>query len=79
MSPDLPPEPDYIAFDGEKVIGRVYQHEHGTMKGRWLWTMTDHGRGYPPPFAIHGEVQIGVRLAGWCSTLTAAGAFTRRS
>jgi hypothetical protein len=56
VNPILSPEPDFIAYDGEKVIGRVYEHMHGSQKGRWLWTMTDHGPGYPPPFAIHGEV-----------------------
>ena len=32
--------PDFTAFDGELIVGRVYQAEHGPDKGLWLWTMS---------------------------------------
>ena len=38
--PDEPPQPDFAALDGEKVVGRVYQYAHGPQKGLWFWTMT---------------------------------------
>jgi hypothetical protein len=28
------PPTDYVAFDGEEIIGRVYQIEHGKDEGR---------------------------------------------
>ena len=37
---DAQPKPDFTAFDGGKVIGRVCQIEDGPVRGLWLWTMT---------------------------------------
>ena len=38
--PNEPPQPDFTAYDGDKIIGRVYQYPHGPQQGLWLWTMT---------------------------------------
>ena len=35
-----PRGPDFTAFDGELLVGRVYQHEDGPEKGLWFWTMS---------------------------------------
>ena len=35
-----PRGPDFTAFDGELIVGRVYQAEHGPDKGLWLWSMS---------------------------------------
>jgi hypothetical protein len=40
VSPDVAPGPDFTAFDGQEVIGRVRQVEEGPERGLWLWTMT---------------------------------------
>ena len=40
ISPDVAPGPDFTAFDGQEVIGRVRQVEEGPERGLWLWTMT---------------------------------------
>jgi len=38
---ELPPSnTDFIAFDGDPSIGRVYEFKAGPEKGTWLWTMT---------------------------------------
>ena len=34
------PDTDFIAFDGEEIIGRVYRISHGTEEGLWFWMMT---------------------------------------
>jgi hypothetical protein len=34
------PPTDFVAFDGEEIIGRVYQIRHGIQEGLWFWTMT---------------------------------------
>jgi hypothetical protein len=34
------PPTDYVAFDGEEIIGRVYRIKHGPDEGRWRWSMT---------------------------------------
>jgi hypothetical protein len=36
---DFPPD-DFVAFDGDETIGRVYRIRHGTEEGLWFWTMT---------------------------------------
>jgi|tagenome__1003787_1003787.scaffolds.fasta_scaffold20764338_2 hypothetical protein len=39
--PDLPPSDlDWVAFDGDQIIGRVMQYQHGKEQGRWLWSKT---------------------------------------
>jgi hypothetical protein len=39
--PDLPPSDlDWVAFDGDEIVGRVMQYQHGKEQGRWLWSMT---------------------------------------
>ena len=35
-----PRGPDFTAFDGELLVGRVFQHEDGPQKGLWFWTMS---------------------------------------
>jgi hypothetical protein len=34
------PPTDFVAFDGEEIIGRVYRIRHGTEQGLWFWSMT---------------------------------------
>jgi hypothetical protein len=34
------PPTDYVAYDGEEIIGRVYRIEHGKDEGLWFWSMT---------------------------------------
>ena len=43
--------PDFTAFDGELIVGRVFQHEAGPEKGLWFWTMPieRHGPPFPGP------------------------------
>src|SRR5215203_4121342 len=51
---------DFTAFDGELIVGRVYQAEHGPDKGLWLWTMSVERPGplFPGPVR-GGEEQHG--------------------
>jgi hypothetical protein len=34
------PPDDFVALDGDEIIGRVYRIRHGTQEGLWLWSMT---------------------------------------
>ncbi len=34
------PDTDYVAFDGEEIIGSVYRIRHGIQEGLWFWSMT---------------------------------------
>jgi hypothetical protein len=34
------PDTDFVAFDGEEIIGRVYRIRHGKEEGLWFWSMT---------------------------------------
>ncbi|MFL5130764.1 MAG: hypothetical protein ACJ8DD_11525 [Microvirga sp.] len=34
------PPDDFVALDGDEIIGRVYRIRHGTQEGFWLWSMT---------------------------------------
>ena len=38
-SADFPPD-DFVALDGDEIIGRVYRIRHGTQEGLWFWSMT---------------------------------------
>jgi hypothetical protein len=49
-----PRGPDFTAFDGELIVGRVYQAEHGPDKGLWLWTMSVERPGPPFPGPVRG-------------------------
>src|SRR5215204_5701042 len=46
-----PRGPDFTAFDGELLVGRVFQHQDGPEKGLWLWTMSvaRPGLAFPGP------------------------------
>ena len=35
-----PRGPDFTAFDGELLVGRIFQHEDGPERGLWFWTMS---------------------------------------
>src|ERR1041385_2605815 len=35
-----PRGPDFTAFDGELLVGRVFQYEDGSQKGLWFWTLS---------------------------------------
>src|SRR4051795_4807724 len=38
---DPPPSDlDWVAFDGNEIVGRVMQYQHGKEQGQWLWSMT---------------------------------------
>ena len=45
---DRAPAPDYLAFDGERVIGRMFQITHAGNAGKWLWTVMATGTGELP-------------------------------
>ena len=49
-----PRGPDFTAFDGELIVGRVYQAEDGPDKGLWLWTMSVERPGPPFPGPVNG-------------------------
>jgi hypothetical protein len=34
-----PDDADFVAFDGELLVGRVYRIGQGMDRGQWLWTM----------------------------------------
>ncbi len=51
---NLPPAPDFIAFDDEELIGRVFQIQYGQGQGRWVWTMTVGPPGLRLTFATSG-------------------------
>ena len=40
---------DFIAFDGDQIIGRVLQFPFGPETGVWFWTMTQTRPGPPLP------------------------------
>ena len=52
---DASPGPDFTAFDDEKVIGRVYQVEHGADRGVWFWEMTFEQPGPVPAHRTSGR------------------------
>src|SRR5919107_96833 len=35
-----PRGPDFTAFDGELLFGRIFQHQDGPEKRLWVWTMS---------------------------------------
>jgi hypothetical protein len=43
VHPDRSPAPDFLAFDGERVVGRMFQIAHAVSTSRWLWTLTAPG------------------------------------
>jgi len=45
---------DFTAFDGELLVGRVYQHQDGPQKGLWFWTMPVERPGPPFPGPTQG-------------------------
>ena len=52
---DVPPGPDFTAFDGAKAVGRVRQVEQGPDRGLWLWTVTAVEPGQGPEHALSGR------------------------
>jgi hypothetical protein len=46
---------DFVAFDGDQIVGRVMQFEFGPENGVWFWTMTVTRPG-PPSDATNGRV-----------------------
>ncbi len=40
---DCAPAPDFLAFDGERVVGRMFQITHKGGAGRWFWTVMATG------------------------------------
>ncbi len=37
------PAPDFLAFDDDRVVGRIFQLAHGGGGGRWYWTVMATG------------------------------------
>ncbi len=54
--PELPREPDFLAFDEatETSIGRVCLEKQSTNAGRWRWSMFAHSNTGRVPFETHG-------------------------
>jgi hypothetical protein len=58
--------PDFTAFDGELLVGRVFQLQDGADKGLWFWTMSveQPGTSFPGPTSglerEHGEAGLRV-------------------
>ena len=59
------PKPDFTAFDGSKVIGRVCQIEDGPVRGLWLWAMTVAESASPSEHQTCGRAAEGGK-AGRC-------------
>jgi hypothetical protein len=53
--PDVPPGPDFTAFDGGRAVGRVHQVEQGPDRGLWLWTVTAVEPGQAPAHPVSGR------------------------
>ena len=74
-----PRGPDFTAFDGELLVGRVFQRQDGPDKGLWFWAMSvEHpNTTFPGPTSgvepQHGEAGRRVAEAYW-ALLTSAGA-----
>lgn len=45
---DCASAPDYLAFEGERIIGRMFQITHAGNAGQWLWTIMATGIGELP-------------------------------
>ena len=66
-----PRGPDFTAFDGELLVGRVFQHQDGPEKGLWFWTMSVERPDLPFPGptcgveAGHGDAGRRVVEAYW--------------
>ena len=74
-----PRGPDFTAFHGELLVGRVFQHQDGPEKGLWFWTMSVERSGWSSPGPTSGVEQqhgeAGRRVAeAYHALLTSAGA-----
>jgi hypothetical protein len=49
-----PRGPDFTAFHGELLVGRVFQHQDGPEKGLWFWTMSVERSGWSSPGPTSG-------------------------
>jgi hypothetical protein len=49
-----PRGPDFTAFHGELLVGRVFQHQDGPEKGLWFWTMSVERPGWSSPGPTSG-------------------------
>ncbi|HEX2554748.1 MAG TPA: hypothetical protein VHL98_13690 [Microvirga sp.] len=43
VHPDCAPAADFLAFDGERVVGRVFQIRRGGRSERWYWILMTTG------------------------------------
>ena len=52
------PGPDFVAHDGEQMVGRIRKHQFGTTRGRWFWAANGIQMD-PKPFGfqLYGEVE----------------------
>ncbi len=57
VHPELPPGPDFLAFDEatDKDVGRVYEMSHYVVAGAWRWSMYAHSHTGRVPFVTHGH------------------------
>ena len=53
--PELSPDQDFVAFDGEHSIGSVCLGHHSGREGQWRWSMFAHSTTGRVPFQIHGH------------------------
>ncbi len=54
VHPELAPNQDFIAFDGERDIGRVYLMKHSVQAGCFSWSMYAHSNTGLVPFLTWG-------------------------
>jgi hypothetical protein len=67
--PDIPDsDVDFVALDGDTIVGRVMQFEFGPESGVWFWT-TVVTRPGPRGGDTNGRVNSRAKLAGAWSRL----------
>src|SRR4051794_37199519 len=56
---DLPPSDlDWVALDGDRIVGRVMQYVSGRESGLWLWSMVATA---PGPMILPNSGRAGTR------------------
>ncbi|MGF6174718.1 hypothetical protein ABIE33_003026 [Ensifer sp. 4252] len=62
-------EHDFIGFDGDQLVGRIYRVDHSPLNGRWKWQV---GR-------IPGVRENVMPHSGWADTARQAAAKTEQN
>ncbi len=39
VHPGLEPAPDFLALEGDRVVGRMFEVTHAGNSGRWFWSV----------------------------------------